>query len=362
MKKKIVHILTGMCRGGCEGNALCLIANAQDHEHEVLVLGGGGEMSEEFVKAGANILYLSPTLNPWKFSAQIRKKAAEINPDGVIVWHGMVMLPIILHALRHQGIRVMVHGGNPAYSMPWWVDLRYFFLETLLGERAAATYVCCSRYVADSFRLSRYLRRFPTVVVPNGVKSLNVLPHEPRHIQGESTAIIGMVARLDEIKDHVTLLKAFALVLQKHPKIVLELAGEGRQRASLEALASELGITDKVSFLGLVEDIYPRIKSWDVFAYATTAQEGLGNALAEAMMVGLPCVATDVGPVRELAGEPPAIALATPADASALASSILHLLEDTGERRRFGAAGRERALSAFSQNVYAQGYLKLLFP
>ena len=69
---------------------------------------------------------------------------------------------------------------------------------------------------------------------------------------------------------------------------------------------------DAVRFLGEVGDVYGQMARWDLFAYATTANEGLGNAVAEAMMFGLPCVVTDVGPMREFAGDGSAVRSARP--------------------------------------------------
>ncbi len=126
-------------------------------------------------------------------------------------------------------------------------------------------------------------------------------PHEPRTYDPSVPFVIGMTARLSRIKDHATLLRAFALVAKQFPNVRLELAGDGTLRPSLESLCQELQVGDRTTFLGDIRDVYGAMSGWDLFAYATTEREGLGNAVSEAMAFGLPCIVTDVGPMKEFA-------------------------------------------------------------
>jgi glycosyltransferase involved in cell wall biosynthesis len=357
--KNLLHILAGMDRGGCEGNAISLIQASPEVLHHVLVLGGVGPMSGEFSTRSVSIRHDEVLGRGYgKTVESVGRAAVETKADGVIVWHGMVALPEILHALRDFRGEVLVHGGNPAHSMRRSVDLRHWLREQWLGRRAAATYVCCSRHVADSFDGSLYLRRFPRVVVPNGVLAPTGPTHVAREILPGDTFTIGMVARLDPIKDHPTLLRSFSIVLQEAPGARLELAGDGPSRDSLEALAKELGIADQTRFLGSVADVFATMAGWDIFAYTTTDREGLGNALAEAMRFGLPCIASDVAPIRELGGSE--IVYVPPRQDRILASAILALSASVERRSAIGFSGRCRAECRFSPERYATRYLELL--
>jgi glycosyltransferase involved in cell wall biosynthesis len=149
-------------------------------------------------------------------------------------------------------------------------------------------------------------------------------------------------------------------VLKTWPSARLELAGDGDQRIALEQLARDLGIVEQVKFLGMVPDVYAVMQHWDVFAYATTEREGLGNALTEAMMLGLPCMATDVGPIREVAGSPTTIRLVPPHNGPDLASAINETICDMDLRRKLGAAASSRALQEFSKEVFARRHAGLL--
>jgi glycosyltransferase involved in cell wall biosynthesis len=357
----LLHILLGAERGGCEFDALCLIRSAREIDHHVLLLSPPGPMSSEFEDAGATVEHVPlPRKGARRALEAVAETAGREAPLGVIAWHGMVLLPEILHALRDFPGRVLVHGGNPAHSMPRRVDWRYCLREKWLGARCEATYVCCSQHVADSFECSRYLRRFPRVVVFNGVKALTVPPHVPREIGPGSPFVIGMVARLDRIKDHATLLRAFALVGETIPEARLELAGDGELRGELETLARDLGISDRVSFLGMVSDVYRAMSRWDLFAYTTTDREGLGNAVSEAMMFGLPCVLTEVGPMPELAGDRQTVSLVPKNDPAALAREIAGLIPNLPRRSALSAAALVRARAEFSGDVFAQRHLALL--
>jgi glycosyltransferase involved in cell wall biosynthesis len=358
---KLLHILMGAERGGCETDCLMICRELKEARQRVLIIGREGPMSEVFVATGAGVDHLNLEGGNWfHFIRPLRNQLEKNEPDGVIIWHGMVALPHILYTLRGRDIPILIHGGNPAYDLPLRVDWKFRILRLMLPE-APATYVCCSQFVSQSFERSVYLRAFPRTVVLNGVQSLDEASvHIPRMIERDDLLTIGMVARLDTIKDHATLLRAFAQVRKKRPAARLELAGDGALRGHLEKQARQLGLGESVRFLGMVSDVYGAMKNWDIFAYATTPKEGMGNALAEAMMLGLPCVASDLAPVREVAGTPPAIVLVPPGDAGCLARAMMDLADHPELRVRFGQSARKRAVAKLSARTFARHYFDLL--
>lgn len=358
--KKLLHILAGTSRGGCEGNAMCLIRESPSIRHRLLVLGEPGEMSPEFAAVVSGIHHAGALEGGMRRLVRVIEEfLAKHETDGVIAWHGMVALPEILHALRDFRGRVLVHGGNPV-SQSGLVDAWYWMRGKWLGRRADATYVCCSRHVADSFEASRYLRRFTRTVVPNGVAEPTVSARAPRPIAAGEPFTVGMVARLDHIKDHPTLLRAFARIVETWPSARLELAGDGERRNELEHLVRELRIGEQVRFLGTVADPYAVMRDWDLFAYTTTWREGLGNALIEALRAGLPCVACDAGPVRELLGDHQYGVLIPPGDPGELARAIMDLALDLPRRQSLSARASSGSMERFSAARFALGYRELL--
>lgn len=154
------------------------------------------------------------------------------------------------------------------------------------------------------------------------------------------------VGRLIEQKDHATLLHAFALTRERHPAARLAILGSGPLGAETRALADLLGLADAVALPGRTE-----IRDWltraDVFVH-TSRWEGFGIVLLEAMLAGLPIVATRVSAVPEVVVHGETGALVAAGDAEGVARELSALLADSDLRARLGAAGRERARSEFS--------------
>jgi glycosyltransferase involved in cell wall biosynthesis len=245
--------------------------------------------------------------------------------------------------------------------MPRRIDLQYELLGMMYPPRGPLpTYVCCSQYVADSFESSRYLRRFPRQVVPNGVKLPPESFYATRAIAPGRPPVIGMVARLNSIKDQATLVRAMAIVRKQFADAELELVGDGDERRALERLVGDLGLGAAVRFAGDVADVYRRMTEWDLFAYATTEREGLGNAVAEAMMFGLPCIVTDVGPMREFVGAGDAVRLVKAADPAAMATAICDLIVDVDARAALSASGQRHAMACFHPAEFARRYAEIL--
>jgi len=154
------------------------------------------------------------------------------------------------------------------------------------------------------------------------------------------------VGRLIEQKDHGTMLRAFARVREEHPETRLAILGSGPLEAEMRTLAASLGISDAVALPGRTE-----IRDWldraDVFVH-TSRWEGFGIVLLEAMLVGLPIVATSVSAVPEVVADGKTGALVDAGDVAGVARELSRLLGDEELRRQLGEAGRERARSEFS--------------
>ena len=363
MKPELLHVLLGAERGGCERNSLALILHLKTVAHRVTVFGPHGPMCDKWVEAGATVEVIDRTRfdTNRKLIATVRALTAAHPPAAVMFWHGLVHLPQFIHAVAPLGVPVAVHGGNPAHTMPAWADWKFVLLGKLYPPGPTLpTYVCCSQYVADSFESSRYLRRFPREAVPNGVELPTGPRHTPREYDPAREFVVGMLARLNSIKDHRTLLRALPRVLARFPNVVLEFAGGGEEEPGLRALAAELRIESAVRFLGDLSNVYAAMAKWDLFAYATTEREGLGNAVSEAMMLALPCVLTDIGPIHEFAGDGTATRMVPPHDPAAMADALTALIPDLATRESLSVAGMDWALDRFHPSAFAWQHAKIL--
>ena len=154
------------------------------------------------------------------------------------------------------------------------------------------------------------------------------------------------VGRLIAQKDHATLLRAFALVRERIPSARLAILGSGPLESDIRALSRDLGLVDALSLPGRTA-----IRDWleraDVFVH-TPRWEGFGIVLLEAMLAGLPVVATRVSAVPEVVVSGKTGALVEAGDVEGVARELTTLLGDAKLRSRLGAAGRERARTEFS--------------
>ncbi len=181
---------------------------------------------------------------------------------------------------------------------------------------------------------------------------LDAGPSAPSELTPEQAGIAAGVplvleiGRLIEQKDHATLLAAFARVREQHPNARLAILGWGRLEEAIRALAVELGLGDAVVLPGRVEP-----SAWlaraDVFAH-TARWEGFGIVLLEAMLAGLPVVATRASAIPEIVVDGETGLLADPGDAAGVAAALDALLADPTRRRALGEAGRRRAREEFS--------------
>jgi glycosyltransferase involved in cell wall biosynthesis len=203
-------------------------------------------------------------------------------------------------------------------------------------------------------------------VVPNGIR-LNefqvrsVTPHERlRQVLGlaEGAFVVGNVARLNPVKDHATLLRAFARVLENVGHAVLVVVGGGGLYDDLVALAKRLGISEKVRFLGDREDVKELLPGFDLFALSSTT-EGYSISLVEACAAGLPVVATDVGGNSEIIRAGVNGLLVAPGDGESLAAAVVRLARDAELRDTMGQAGRNWAVANGASEIMAQRYRAL---
>jgi len=189
-------------------------------------------------------------------------------------------------------------------------------------------------------------------VVHNGVDTTHFMPSSsprPRPHGGRVRFIA--LGRLDRRKGLDIALEALAEV----PEADLAIVGDGEERAALEALASQLGVSERVRFVGYAEDVRSAIAESDV-ALSSARQEGLGVALLEAMAMERPVVALPTGGVPEVVRDGETGWLASNGSARALARAMQASIDAPDELRRRGAAARARVEDHFSVISMRRGY------
>lgn len=158
--------------------------------------------------------------------------------------------------------------------------------------------------------------------------------------------LIGIVATLRSWKGHRILVEAMTLLAHRDAQLVI--VGDGPQRDALRAQVGALGLENRVRLAGNQNDVARWLAALDVFALPSYANEGVPQALLQAMLMALPCVTTDAGAIGEAAIADHTAIVVAKENAVALAAGIDRVLGDPPLARRIGVAGRERALNKFS--------------
>jgi glycosyltransferase involved in cell wall biosynthesis len=172
---------------------------------------------------------------------------------------------------------------------------------------------------------------------------------------GPATPVVGCIGRLDLEKAYDTLLCALPDV-----DAAAVIVGDGPERARLEKLAAELGIADRVQFLGWSQDPRRHLRSFTVFCLPSRpGTESFPLTIVEAMLAGLPVIATTVGSVAEAVLPGETGLLVPPDDCEALAAALRRLLGDPTLRESMGRRGREHARARFTLQHMVEGYERL---
>lgn len=219
--------------------------------------------------------------------------------------------------------------------------------------------VAVSRGAADDLSNTIGLPRerirviYNPVVVPELFELAKEPVEHPWFRAGEPTVVLS-VGRLTAPKDYSTLLRAFALVKRARP-VRLVILGEGEERAGLETMVRNFGLEDVVSLPGFAKNPYDYMSKAEVFVLSS-AWEGFGNVLVEAMAVGTPVVATDCpnGPAEILENGKYG-RLVPVGNAAALAEGILATLDDSTNSEVLRHRAKE-----FSYDDIADQYLEIL--
>jgi len=186
--------------------------------------------------------------------------------------------------------------------------------------------------------------------VPTGVDSRRFAPGDREAARRAvnlplDKALVGIVATLRSWKGHRYLVDAMAGLPES---VGLVIVGDGPQREALEALVDKRKLRPRTWFAGNQADVLPWLQALDVFALPSYANEGVPQALVQAMLAGLACVTTAAGSIPEAAIHEQTAIVVPPEDAASLRRALERLLADPGLRERLGRAARSHCEQRFS--------------
>ena len=243
-------------------------------------------------------------------------------------------------------------GGNFLRNLFGW-RARYMVL-TWLQARLIDTTICVSKAVRERLVHEYGYPEHKTVTICNGVDrhyydsiQFKQGNNGDAHIgTGSQETIIVCVARLSPVKRIDLLLDALSYVAKSHSSWKCAIVGSGPLEEELRARSAALGLSDSVQFTGHVNDVRPYLNMAGVFVLSSE-KEGLPLALLEAMAMGLPCIATDVGGNSEVIEHGQTGLIVKFGSPEELAQAIEYLLDHASERHRMGEQAKQRVREHF---------------
>jgi glycosyltransferase involved in cell wall biosynthesis len=348
-----LHVAYVVTRGDDLGGAqvhvrdMAQAMRAAGHE-ATIICGLRGDLTDQLEEQGIpfrSLSHLVRPVHPGKDPLgllELRKALAELRPDIVSLHSSKAHL---LGGLAARTLRlpvlITVHGWPFADGVPAASRRFYAFYERLAARLATAV-VTVSHEDCELARRHGITAKRGIAVVHNG------MPDDARrrdHDLASEPVRLLMVGRHVAQKDHPTLLRALAKL--RDQAWTLDLIGSGPQEDSNRALARELGLAERVRFLGYRTDVPDRMAESDVNVLITN-WEGLPRSIIEAMRAGLPTVASNVGGNRELVADDRTGYLVPRGDIDAVADRLAGLIADRHKRQILGANARRSFEQSFT--------------
>lgn len=273
------------------------------------------------------------------------------------VIHGYLFGPNLFAALAGRLCRVPVvvvaKRNVDAFESPRQIAVQR------IAHRLATHVTAVSEAVADT-AVALGVPRARVTVIPNGVDAARFAAADGAATGAASPRasgipVVGSVGCLAARKDYGTLLDALAGLAARGRSFEARLVGDGPERAALERRAAALGIADRVRFLGERGDVPAQLAGMDLFVLSSR-EEGIPNALLEAMAAGRPAVATAVGGTPEVLEDGVTGWLVPPGRPDALAAALGAALDDPAEAWRRGAAARRAVTERMGVAAMARRY------
>lgn len=357
---KILHVIVGLDVGGAELMLKRLIESQHkypEYEHSVITLTNLGVIGPQLQVQGVSVdaLGMQSFLGTPRVLGALYRIIRQRRPDIVQTWmyHADLLGGL---AARAAGIRNIIWGIRTTdLSKGGKLSTRWIRkLCARLSFYVPAKIVCA----AEASRMTHVEIGYDsarTLVIPNGF-DLNrlVATDDQRNAIRQASSItedqfvIGSLGRFNPVKDQANFIAATALLAKRFPTLRFMMVGRGLtpNNEVLMELVANTGFADRYILLGEREDVPACLLAMDVFCLHSRT-EGFPNVLGEAMAVGVPCVATDVGDAALLLGGNGVVV--PPQSPEALANGLLSMIHrSTEDRAQLARQGKDRIVSEYA--------------
>ncbi len=359
----VMQLVWNLGMGGLEKLAIDICSHLPQDQFStsICVLQPGGAMESRVDSELVDLLCVrqycgnDPTV-PFRLARLLRRRQIDVLHSHA--W-GTLMEGIL--AAKLAGMPAVIHTEHSTTDRR-----RRRIIAQRVGWRMVNQVVACSDAVADRMTNIVNYPREKIRVIPNGVdleqfRRLDVPRRNLREEFGLSSIgfLIGMVARFVPFKNHAGVLHALPKLHEAGIDAHLALAGSGPLRDQLRTLSESLGITDKVHFIGNINQTCRFLNSLDVFVSNSTSGEGLSLAVLEAMACEVPVVATAVAEHPNVLDDGRAGRLIPPENKDALSEALQQLAKHPEVLTSLGQAGRQRVFDRYSYDGMMKAYQQL---
>ncbi len=370
MKIKVIHIITRLDKGGSAENTLLTAGGLDKQIYDVLLVKGLSNesgMAEDEASAveksikeaeicGVRILTipglvrrLSPMNDIKTFFALIKIMRHEY--PHIVHTHTSKAGILGRWAAFFAGVPIIIHTPHGHVFWGYFGGLKtafYIILEKITAFITDKIIALTEQEKNDHLHF-RIASGDKFSVVHSGIKldrfsNLSVDPAAMRRKLGifEGDLVVGTVGRLTAVKGHKYLIEAAGNILDARPNTTFVFLGDGELSEDLKKMASRFGLEKKVKFLGWRPDVAEMMSAFDLFVLPSI-NEGMGRVLVEAMALGKPIVASDIGGIPDLVVHGINGFLVPPGDVGSLSATIINLIERPDKMREMGDNGKKRA-------------------
>jgi glycosyltransferase involved in cell wall biosynthesis len=342
--------------------------------HCLLAYHEWGDLVPQYEKAGivCRQLDLNPVRpsHPWRFAASVAKQVLWARREGVRLLH----CNSYFRAAQAGAVKSV--GGFPAVCQFHLPAPEYLSRQYRWGLRQLEEFVAVSDCTAAEWSTALRVPRGRIAVLHNPIDTNRFRPDDRargsvRRELGipDHCLVLGYCGRLVREKGIDVLLRAMARLVADHRAIRLLVIGSDAQNITLhgkrlepelKAIALQLGIADRIDFLGLRADVERCYNAMDILVVPSICSEAFGLTVAEALACGRPVVASRVGGIPEILTGPLEELLVPPNDDEALAAVLRRLIGDPQERARIGQLGRKIVQERFGLVRYLDQFEDLL--
>lgn len=363
-KIHILYLIPSLSLGGAEVQLLELVKGLNKDQFNITVgaFYSNGQLSADFLSVpGINVQFFGKKheldfLWLWRLGAYLRAHRVDI----IDMWNTSAKTVGMLSAWAFSIAHTVVRERSAHNLYTSYGSILYTLLDRILARYA--TIAIANSEAGRLFAIAKGIKPEKIRVIYNGINSPKMIPKRPgSQVRADlginfNAPVVGMVARLVVEKDPFTFLQAAKIVVSADSKVKILLVGDGPLYNVSQEMTESLGIYDNVVFTGARDDIPEFINIMDVVVLSSSVTEGCSNSILEAMFMGKPVVATDVGGNPELVADGRTGLLVPPKMPNAMAAAIMTLLKDPNLAHCMGERAKVESDNRFASQTILKQY------